>query len=189
MLHRDKLSTAGKRFPFCRRSAKFSRAAARERRGASAGAFLNPGTHMKPTIRWAIPATLAASVLSGCLNLTPPATPGQSHGVALNAVSSARVQVNGPRFQMNHGDLELAGTISKKPGASTTAFSHLDILFYDRNGAVIVTKLLSFFPRMVGESRLSSRFGYYSLKLEPLPQGTAKISVRGDDGTIAAPHD
>jgi hypothetical protein len=143
---------------------------------------------MKPTMRWAIPAALVASVLSGCLNLTPPATAEQSHGVALDAESSARVQVHGPRFQMNHGDLELAGTISSKPGASTAAFSHLDILFYDGKGTVIVTKPLSFFPRMVGESRFSSRVGYYSLKLEPLPNGTAKISVRGHDGAIAAPH-
>mgnify|MGYP001547671808 CR=1 FL=1 len=136
----------------------------------------------------AIPAALAASVLSGCLNLTPPATAEQAHGVALAAESSARVQVNGPRFQMNDGELELAGTISKKPGASTAAFSHLDILFCNGSGAVIATKPISFFPRMVGESRFSSQLGYYSLKLDPLPDGTARIAVRAHDADIKAPH-
>lgn len=126
--------------------------------------------------------------LSGCLNLTPPATAAQSHGLALATESSARVQVNGPRLQMNHGNLELAGSISKKPGASTAAFSHLDILFCDSSGAVIVTKPISFFPRMVGASRFSSQLGYYSLKLEPLLEGTARIAVRAHDGDITAPH-
>lgn len=143
---------------------------------------------MKPTIRLAILATLAGLVLSGCLNLTPPATPKQPHGVVLEAASSARVRVNGARFQMNHGELELAGTIAKQPGASTAAFSHLDILFCDSAGTVIVTKPIRYFPRMVGESRFSSRVGYYNLKLEPLPEHTARITVRAHDADIAAPH-
>lgn len=126
--------------------------------------------------------------LSGCLNLTPPATAAQSHGLTLETESSARVQVNGPRLQMNHGNLELAGSISKKPSASTAAFSHLDILFCDRSGAVVLTKPISFFPRMVGESRFSSKLGYYSLKLEPLPEDTARIEVRAHDAAIAVPH-
>lgn len=143
---------------------------------------------MKAIKHQAVVAAMAVSFLSGCLNLTPPATSAQSHGVALEAKSSARVQVNGPRFQMNHGELELAGSISKKPGASTVAFSHLDILFCDNSGAVIATKPISFFPRMVGESRFSSQLGYYSLKLEPLPDGTARIAVRAHGADITAPH-
>lgn len=133
-------------------------------------------------------AALAAATLSGCLNLTPPATSEQSDGVALETASSARVQVNGPRFQMNHGVLELAGSVSKKPGGGSTAFSHLDILFYDRAGAIVQTKPVAFFPRSIGESRFSSRLGYYAVKLETLPEGTTRIAVLAHDGDIDAPH-
>jgi hypothetical protein len=30
--------------------------------------------------------------------------------------------------------------------------------------------------------------GYYSIKLEPLPDGTARIEVQAHDGDIVVPH-
>lgn len=83
---------------------------------------------------------------------------------------------------MNHGILELAGAISKKSGASTTAFSHLDILFCDNSGKILQVKSMHFIPWSVGHSRFSSQMGYYSLKLEIAPEGTARIEVRAHDG-------
>jgi hypothetical protein len=101
----------------CRRSTKFLSAAGKPPPPRSTpGTSFNPRTHMKSILSRTSFAALAAATLSGCLNLTPPATSEQSHGVALETASSARVQVNGPRFQMNHGVLELAGSASKKPG-------------------------------------------------------------------------
>lgn len=143
---------------------------------------------MKTSKLLVIISASVAGFLSGCLNLTPPATPAQAHGLMLEAKSSVQVQVNGPRLQMNHGELELAGSISKQSGASTTAFSHLDILFYDSAEAIVLTKPISFAPRTVGGSRHSARTGYYSLKLEPLPKGTVRIAVRAHDADIEAPH-
>ncbi|HVZ64184.1 MAG TPA: hypothetical protein VG838_06860 [Opitutaceae bacterium] len=143
---------------------------------------------MKTTRLSALAFIFGGVFLSGCLNLTRPATAVQSHGLALEVTSSAQVQVNGPRFQINHGELELAGTIAKKPGASTTAFSHLDILFYDQAGTVVLDKPIHFSPQSLGHSRHGGRVGYYSLKLEPLPQSVTRIEVRAHDGSIAAPH-
>lgn len=140
------------------------------------------------TTRFATGSVLLSAALSGCLNLTPPATAVQSHGLALGAVSSADVQVHGPWLQMNHGRLEIAGSIAKRFGASTTAFSHLDILFCDNAGRTLQVKPIRFVPRSVGHSRFASQRGYYSLNLDTLPQGTARIEVRAHDGNIASPH-
>ena len=131
----------------------------------------------------------AAVILSaGCLNLTSLASPTQARGLILEARSSACVLVPSPRLQMEQGHLELAGSIAKKPGAGTTAFSHLDILFCDASGRIVQTKPIRFTPRSVGQSRFGSRLGYYSLKLEPLPDGTARIEVQAHDGDIVVPH-
>lgn len=130
----------------------------------------------------------AGSLLSGCLNLTPPATAAQAHGLKLAATSSICVRVNGPRLQMNQGNLELAGSVAKQSNASFTAFSHLDILFYDDTGRIVETKSITFSPRSVGHSRFASQVGYYALKLDPPPAGTAKIEVRAHDGDLATPH-
>lgn len=131
----------------------------------------------------------AAVILSaGCLNLTSPASPAQARGLILEARSSACVLVPSPRLQMDQGHLELAGSIAKRPGASTTAFSHLDILFYDVSGRIMQTKPIGFIPRSVGLSRFGSRWGYYRLKLEPLPEGAARIEVRAHDADVAVQH-
>lgn len=143
---------------------------------------------MKPTKLLMIATTWLSAALSGCASLTPPATAVQSHGLILDAKSSDRVKVAGPRLQMNHGVLELAGSVAKQSGASSTAFSHLDILFRDAAGQVLQTKPVPFAPQSVGHSRFGRQRGYYSLKLENLPEGTARIEVQAHDEAITAPH-
>ncbi len=72
--------------------------------------------------------------------------------------------------------------------AGVAAMLTLKKLFCDNTGAVMQTKPLAYFPRMVGESRFSSRLGYYALKLAPFPEGTARIVVQAHDGNLAEPH-
>ena len=135
-----------------------------------------------------IVTTLLGTGLAGCINLTPPATAAQARGLTVNSQSSPQVFVAGPRLQMNHGALELAGSIDKQPGASSTAFSHLDVFFCGNSGEILRVKPVRFTPQSVGHSRLGSRRGYYALKLEPLPEGTTKVEVRAHDGEFTAPH-
>jgi len=143
---------------------------------------------MKTKTLFAAGVALIGVSLSGCLNSVLPASPAQSHGLALEAKSSACVQVFGPRLQMNHGNLEIAGSVKKGFNAGTTAFSHLDILFCDSSGNAIKTTPIRFTPQSVGYSRFAPRFGYYALTLEPLPENASRIIVRGHDGYIAGPH-
>lgn len=135
-----------------------------------------------------IVAAWLGAALSGCSSLTLPATTAQSHGLMLVARSSARVKVSDPRLQMNHGVLELAGSIAKQPGATFTSFSHLDVLFRDDSGRVLQVKPVQFAPRSVGHSRFASKKGYYALKLENLPEGTARIEVQAHDADLTSPH-
>lgn len=143
---------------------------------------------MKSLNRLGIAAVIGSICLSGCLNLTPPASTIEARGLTLSAKSSASVQVNGPRLQMNKGKLELAGTIAKKSGASSTAYSHLDIQFCDATGHVVLTKPVQFIPQSVGHSRFGSRLGYYSLSLELLPEATTTIQVQAHDADVGVPH-
>ncbi|HVT71944.1 MAG TPA: hypothetical protein VHD61_02330 [Lacunisphaera sp.] len=136
---------------------------------------------MKSKIPLSLLSALAALLLCGCISLTPPASAAESHGVALGAKSSAKIHVYEPRLQMNNGRLELAGSVAKAPGASSTAFSHLDVFFRDAAGRTLQEKPISFAPQSVGHSRFFSRLGYYSLRLEPLPEGTARIEVQAHD--------
>ena len=134
----------------------------------------------------AVGCALAGLVSSGCSVLTRPASSERAHGLSVEAKSSKCVQINVAQFQMNHGQLELAGSISKSPSGNTTAFSHLEILFYDGAGAVLQTKSIAFAPRMVGDSRFSSKFGYFTMPVEPLPAGTVQIVVRAKDQAMAS---
>lgn len=143
---------------------------------------------MKTTKLMMIVTAWLSAALSGCANLTPPATAAQSHGLILDATSSVRVKVTDPRLQMNRGALEVAGSIAKQPNATSTSFSHLDILFRDASGQVLQIKPVQFAPRSVGHSRFASQRGYYALKLENLPEGTTRIEVQAHDEGIATPH-
>ena len=163
-------------------------ASARGGQSAPVQCLLNTIIHIKLKIVSVIISTLAGTFLSGCLNLTPPASTAQSHGLLLAAKSSAQVKVSGPWLQMNHGILELAGSVAKQPGATTTSFSHLDILFYGNSGQVLKVMPVRFTPQSVGHARFASRRGYYSLKLEELPEGTALIEVQAHDADISGPH-
>lgn len=131
---------------------------------------------------------LGSSLLSGCLALTPPATPAESRGLTVAAKSSRQVLVHGPRLQMNGGHLELAGQVAKQPFAATTAFSHLDVVFFDRDAAIVATKPIRFVPRSVGQSRLSARVAYYRLNLDSVPEGAVSIEVQAHDADLKTAH-
>lgn len=127
-------------------------------------------------------------LLAGCINLTPQAPASATHGLILEAKSSPKILVAGPRFQLNHGSLELAGTVSKQAGATSTAFSHLDILFYDHSGNVLQNRSIRFTPQSLGHSRFGSKRGFYALNLDELPAGTTRLEVRAHDADLTAPH-
>jgi len=125
---------------------------------------------------------LAGLLLTGCVNPTPAASPTQSRGLSVEARSSAYVRVAPPRLQMNRGNLELAGSISQQPGPGSTAFSHLDVIYFNSSGEVLRTKPVRFAPHCVGHSRFATKVGYYAVDLRELPAGTALIEVRAHDG-------
>ena len=131
---------------------------------------------------------LGSLLLSGCLALTPPATPAESRGLTVVAKSSPRVLVRGPRLQMNRGHLELAGQVAKQPFAATTAFSHLDVVFTDRAGGVVAIIPIRFAPRSLGMSRFSAGVGYYRLPLDTLPASAVSIEVKAHDADLKTAH-
>jgi hypothetical protein len=130
----------------------------------------------------------AGLLLTGCLGRTPIASPSETHGLKLETKSSRQVKVTGPWFHMNHGSLELAGSIARNACATTTAFSHLDVLFFDDADRILQTKPIRFSPQSVGHSRFASKRGYYSLNLDVLPAGTIRIRVEAHDTDLATAH-
>ena len=133
-------------------------------------------------------AGLGGLLLTGCLHLPPPAPPAQARDLVLAARSSASVKTVSPWLQLSQGGLELAGAVTKEPGAGSTAFSHLDILFCGRAGNILRNQPVRFAPRSVGHSRFSFQTGHYAVDLTNLPAGTVRIEVRAHDGNLLSPH-
>lgn len=152
-------------------------------------ATLNPRTHMRRLLPPMAIIAITSIILMGCVNQTLPAPSFATHGLALETKSSRCIKVEGARFQISHGNLELAGSVARNIGAGTTAFSHLDVLFRDSSSRILQTKPIRFNPRSVGNSRFGSRRAYYSLNLDGLPAGTTHIEVQAHDAEISAAHE
>ena len=132
---------------------------------------------MKPLIIHHVAAALLSVALTGCVALLPPDLPAEARGVALVPVSSGFVRVRLPLLQAHDGQLQLSGTVAREIGSSSTDQTHLEISFFDAAGNLLRATTTEFSPRNL-VTRYPGRSGSYSLTLESLPTGTARIEVR-----------
>jgi hypothetical protein len=121
--------------------------------------------------------------LSGCASIP---LPPQAAGIALVPVPSAAIEIHRPRLVMKNGQLQLEVYVFRQFGAATTADSHVDIVFLDAAGAVLLITTSGFTPRTLPRSlRGPQPHAYILVPVLQLPGGTRAIEVRGHDG----PHD
>ncbi len=144
------------------------------RRGIASGAAFN--LTMKPRLLLG----LAALGLAGCA-LTP--LPPEAANIVLVGVPSAAIEIWRPRLRMKDGELSIEAYIFRQHGAETTADSHVDLVFTDALGRVLMVDTTSFYPRSLPRaSRLPQPHGYFRVPIVRLPNATRSIEVRGHDG-------
>lgn len=131
---------------------------------------------MKPIKRLLVVALLGV-MLTGCASLRPSDLPPEARGVVLVPVSSGFVRVGQPFLRAQDGQFQIHGTVAAAYGSRTTESTHLEIFFLDAAGDLLRMTTAHFSPRNL-ISRYPGRSGSYSLILESLPVGTARIEVR-----------
>ncbi|MDP3073832.1 MAG: hypothetical protein Q8N18_26340 [Opitutaceae bacterium] len=125
--------------------------------------------------------TLVAAVgLAGCASAPP--LPAHARDFITVPASSESVVVRPPGLRVRDGRLELTGFVVKVYEAKTTERTHLDVRFFDQNGAALREERVEFYPRrLINARRAPNRQGNYSVPLDALPAGAVRIEVRAHD--------
>ncbi|HWC00485.1 MAG TPA: hypothetical protein VG672_27450, partial [Bryobacteraceae bacterium] len=130
---------------------------------------------------------IAAGVVlaSGCVHPVP----SELGQIKLTTVSSASVEVqsfNSIKRAEDGSGYVLQGYVVRKPYAVTTARTHLHIRFLDANGNVLHEEIADFHPREITDWKVfkgPTPDAKYAIPFKNLPQGTAQIEVRAQDGS------
>jgi hypothetical protein len=108
--------------------------------------------------------------------------PPEAQGIVLTPVSSASVAVRPPLLRTREGRLELVGFVTKVYGSGTTEGTHLDLVFLDASARILQSKSTQFYPARLTRGRHApNRQATYSVQIDALPSGTARIEVRAHD--------
>lgn len=120
-----------------------------------------------------------AAGLSGCSSMS---LPHAAAGVSLEPRPSQSVAVYRPKLVQKDGGLMLDGWVYRQFGASTTADTHIDVMFLDATGRELRSEVTRFAPSDLrrGSHKMAHR-GHYTLPIPAMPAGTATIQVRAHD--------
>lgn len=127
---------------------------------------------------------LLSAVLTGCVALRPQDLPADARKVVLVAVSSGFVRVRQPFLRSHDGQFQIYGTVAAEYGSPSTDHTHLEISFFDAAGHLLRSAIAHFSPSNL-VSRFPNRNGSYSLTVESLPAGTARIEVSAHQGGLS----
>lgn len=115
--------------------------------------------------------------LAGCASATTPHA-----GPVVTGVSSAAVSVLQPKLVLKNGEMELVGSVYKTYGGPNTGGTHLDIVFLDRDGRTVTSKLVQFEPGVLRSAvRPPAGRGHYASRLGELPSNIVRVEVRAHD--------
>jgi|JI10StandDraft_1071094.scaffolds.fasta_scaffold22734_3 hypothetical protein len=122
----------------------------------------------------------AAAFLGGCASVS---LPPETAAVPLVPVSSKSVAIYQPKLLRTATGFVLDGWVYPQFGVTTTAKSHLDVIFFDSAGRELKNQSVSFLPgdlRRTASHRMQPR-GYYQLPFSALPAGTARVEIHAHD--------
>lgn len=122
----------------------------------------------------------AAAFLGGCASVS---LPPEIAAVPLVPVSSKTVAIYQPKLLRTETGLVLDGWVYPQFGVTTTAKSHLDVIFFDSAGGELKKQSVSFLPgdlRRTASHRMQPR-GHYQLPVSELPAGTVRVEVHAHD--------
>jgi hypothetical protein len=122
----------------------------------------------------------AAAFLGGCAAVS---LPPEIAGVPLVPVPSKSVAIYQPKLLRTETGLVVDGWVYPQFGITTTAKSHLEVIFFDSAGRELKNQSVSFTPgdlRHRASHRMQPR-GHYQLPVSKLPAGTVRVEVRAHD--------
>jgi hypothetical protein len=132
---------------------------------------------------WILLATAVVMALAGCL--TPFRAPADVSHLRLTAIDSPTVIVDKVWLERAAGSpLMVTGYVVRKLGAEDTTGTRLEISLRDEAGRILRSDMVDFEPRQIPRRvRLPAATAQYRHSLDPLPAGTAEVSVKAVDGT------
>lgn len=123
---------------------------------------------------------LAAAALAGCA--TPFRSPPDVAQIELERADSPVVVVEKIWLERKQGPLVVRGYVLKRLEATDTTQTHLDVTLFDANGRVLRTTVEHFEPRQIPRHHRRPDSASYSVVLDPLPTGVARINVTAHEG-------
>jgi hypothetical protein len=143
---------------------------------------------MKPGTSIVIGAAFALIGLVGCA--TPFRAPPDVTHIELERSDSAKVFIPNIWLERKQGHLAVAGYVQAFYPIEDTTDTHLDVILYDKTGAVLRTTIGTFEPQRIVRRPKHPPLGTYRVVLDPLPQATTRIAVRAHQGIHPIPrHD
>ena len=122
-----------------------------------------------------------AFLLGGCaaLSLLPP----EARVIARAAVSS---DVWKPKLRISDGAYSVEGFVQRNYRRLSTADSYLDVALFNAAGDKLKEEKVNYTPaELPFRIGRPGRYGNYSLTLDALPPGTARIEVRAQDASTS----
>lgn len=119
-------------------------------------------------------------ILAGCA--TPFRAPPDVAQVKLERVDSPVVIVEKIWLERKSGPLTLKGYVLMRLRADDTTQTHLDVTLYDGAGRVLRTSVERFTPQRIVRRFRQPPYASYSVNLDALPPGTARIEVCAHEG-------
>ena len=122
---------------------------------------------------------LATAAVCGCTTTRPPSDVAH---LQLESDDSPTVMVSKIGLERKNGVLVVWGYVLKRIHATDTTQTHLDVTLYDDQGRLLRSTVEHFQPRQIPRRYRRPDFATYRIGLDPLPERTARITVRAHDG-------
>lgn len=126
---------------------------------------------------------LLAVSLAGCM--TPSRSPREVAHIVLETEDSPVVRLTKLWLERKTEALLLSGYVVKRPEATDTTQTHLDVTLFGADGRVLRHSIERFEPRQIPRRPRMPDSVTFHVMIEPLPPGTARIKVGAHEG----PHD
>lgn len=123
---------------------------------------------------------LAALALAGCA--LPGRPPPEVAHLQLERADSPTVMVSKIWLARENGALVAKGYVLKRPDATDTTRTRLDVTLSDETGRVLRRTVEHFEPRQIPHRYRAPDYASFRVPLDPLPAGTTRIAVRAHDG-------
>ncbi len=126
-------------------------------------------------------AVASSLLLLGCA--TPFRAPADVSHIVLERGDSPVVVVEKIWLERKQGPLVVRGYVLKRLEATDTTQTHLDVTLFDSSGRVLRTTVERFEPRQIPRRHRRPDSASYSVVLDPLPAGVARINVTAHEGS------